>query len=289
MFSLWLHLEYFTMCLLPICASCKASYQQCLMWQWWCCSEGLLGAVWGINNPQNSDSLSMANEAPAAVDHADSDAMSVEPLSPTVSNAAVPEDVLQAPQTPSPDLVNTSCLTSKQQTYSLDEEKTFCAIMQPAGLALRNPHLPQPVQSSAAASLSTSARSASAANTDSGSAPTASVPAAISQPSANSGSTMPAAFRAAASPPTPYARGPAMPSRQPAPLARSPAMPSRHATPASTGAVHGQQASRRPGPAHCDADELWASWHWGNGALHGASAPNMAQCAPQPPHAPKKR
>lgn len=125
--------------------------------------------------------------------------------------------------------------------------------------------------------------------THSGSAPTASVPAAISQPSANSGSTMPAAFRAAASPPTPYARGPAMPSRQPAPLARSPAMPSRHATPASTGAVHGQQASRRPGPAHCDADELWASWHWGNGALHGASAPNMAQCAPQPPHAPKKR
>lgn len=167
MFSLWLHLEYFTMCLLPICASCKASYQQCLMWQWWCCSEGLLGAVWGINNPQNSDSLSMANEAPAAVDHADSDAMSVEPLSPTVSNAAVPEDVLQAPQTPSPDLVNTSCLTSKQQTYSLDEEKTFCAIMQPAGLALRNPHLPQPVHfhTSAAASLSTSARSASAANT----------------------------------------------------------------------------------------------------------------------------
>ena len=52
----------------------------------WCCStsKGLLGAVWGINNPQNSDSLSMAKEAPAAVDHADSGAMSGEPLSPVV-------------------------------------------------------------------------------------------------------------------------------------------------------------------------------------------------------------
>ncbi|KAL0047156.1 hypothetical protein WJX82_008189 [Trebouxia sp. C0006] len=94
-------------------------------------NEELLGAVWGNNNPQDSDSRSMANEAPAAVEHADSDTASVEPLSP--------------------------------------------------------------------------------------------------------------------------------------------------------------MASRRPGPAHCDADELWAAWHWGNGALHGASAPNMAQCASHPPHAPKKR
>jgi len=257
----------------------------------WCCSEELLGAVWGINNPQSSDSISMANEAIAAVDQAHSDAMSVEPLSPMVSDAAVPEDEHQALQTPTPHLVDTSCLANKQQTYSLEKEETLPAMTQPTGLALGNPQLPRPdiLDTSAAASLSTSASSVTAADTDSGITPTASVPTAITQPLANSGSTMPAMSRAAASPTPPHAKSPAVPSRQPAALARSPAVPSRHAAPASTGAVRGQQASRRPGPAHCDADELWAAWHWGNGALHGASAPNMAHCASHPPHPPKKR
>ena len=258
----------------------------------WYCSEELLGAVWGINKPQSSD-FSMANEAPAAVGHADSDAMSVEPLSPMVSSAAVFEDALQALQTPCLHLTNTSCLANKQQTDSLEKEETTHAITQPAGLALRNPQLPQPhhIDTSAAASLSTSASSVIAADTDTGMTPTVRVPEASTQPLAVSGSTMPAVFRAAASPPppSPQAKSPAVPSRQPAPLIRSPAMPSRHAAPASTGAVRGQQASRRPGPAHCDADELWAAWHWGNKALHGASAPNMAHCASHPPHAPKKQ
>ena len=257
------------------------------------CSEELLGAVWGNNNPQDSDSRSMANEAPAAVEHADSDTASVEPLSPMVSNAAVPEAELQALQTLSPHFVNTSCSANKQQSDSLEKEESLHAMRQPAGLALRNPQLPQPdhVDTSAAASLSTSASSVTVADTDTGITPTVSVPAAITQPLAISGSTMPAAFRAAASPPPPppHGKSPAVPARHPPPLIRSPAVPSRHAAPASTGAVRGQQASRRPGPAHCDADELWAAWHWGNGALHGASAPNMAQCASHPPHAPKKR
>ena len=34
-------------------------------------------------------------------------------------------------------------LASKQQTYSLDKEQAFCAMMQPAGFAC-NPQLPQP-------------------------------------------------------------------------------------------------------------------------------------------------
>ena len=174
----------------------------------------------------------MANEAPAAVDHADSDAMSVEPLSPMVSNAAVPEEELQALQMPPAHLVNTSCLANKQQAHSLDEEESVCPTTQPAGPALHVPQLPQLDN---------------------------------------------------------FTTSPAMPPRQPPPSIRSPAVPSRHAAPASTGAVHGQQASRRPGPAHCDADELWAAWHWGQGALQGVSAPNMAQCAFQPSHAPKKR
>ena len=128
----------------------------------------------------------MADEAPAAVDHADSDAMSVEPLSPMVSNAAVPEDEPQAPQTLCLDRNNTSCLTNK--TDSLDgEESSLYAIMQPAGLALRNPQLLQPdvSEASAAASLSTSLSSANTANTDSGVTPTASVPTATTQPLAN--------------------------------------------------------------------------------------------------------
>jgi len=234
----------------------------------------------------------MANEAPAAVNHAHSDAMSVDPVSPMVSDAAVPEDEHQALQTPTPHLVDTSCLANKQQTYSLEKEETLPAITQPAGLALRNPQLPHPhvLDTSAAASLSTSPSIATAAKTHSAYAP-AEESAAMSQPTATDHihSDTPAATRAAASPSAPHVRGPAVPSRHPTPLIRSPAMPSRHAAPASTGAVRGQQASRRPGPAHCDADELWAAWHWGNGALQGASAPNMAQCASHPPHAPKKR
>ncbi|KAL0029261.1 hypothetical protein WJX79_006083 [Trebouxia sp. C0005] len=50
-------------------------------------NEGLLGAVWGINESQHSDSLSMDNEAPASVDHAHSDAMSVAPMSPMPPHA----------------------------------------------------------------------------------------------------------------------------------------------------------------------------------------------------------
>ncbi len=276
------------------CTSC----QQLLMltWHLWYCSEELLGAVWGINKPQSNDSLSMANEAPAAVEHADSNATSVEPLSPMVSDAAGPEDGLPALQTLSLDCNKTSYLANKQQFESLEEEETVPAITQPAGLTphtLQGP-LPDKFGTSAAASLSTFANTASTLDCtylDSTSAPTAIVSAATTQPSAADTicPTMPAAFKAAASPPPPHAKSPAVPSRHPQPFVRSPAVPSRHAAPASTGAVRGQQASRRPGPAHCDADELWAAWHWGNGALHGASAPNMAQCASHPPHAPKKR
>jgi len=138
----------------------------------------------------------------------------------------------------------------------------LCAITQP---------LPDTFDTSVAAHLSTSASSATAANTDKAAntdgaantntdyAPTASVSAAISQPLATDTvcSTMHVASRAAASPSGPHVRGSAIrgsgclegiagPSRQPGPLIRSPAVPSRHAAPASTGAVHGQQASRRP-------------------------------------------
>ena len=72
------------------------------------------------------------------------------------------------------------------------------------------------------------------------------------------------------------ARGPAHDARQAAgPAARprpqrphvgtSPGVPGRPAPPGAQGAPHGSQTSTGPGPAHCDAEELFTAWHYGAG------------------------